>query len=136
MRYRAIARQIPKRNNLTRCGRPLRRAQKSAVIAPHQKRCVGVAPQKASSCQSWRKNFGEQPERKRAIGAGARRDPLIGVLRSGASIGIDADQLGAALLCGRKEVKVDQAGIGGIAAPEQNHARVNGIRHFMPPGLK
>ena len=81
-------------------------------------------------------DFSEQPERKRAIGARAGREPLIGVPRSSASIGIDADQLGAAPLCRRKEVKIDQAGIGGVAAPEQDYARVDGIGHFMAAGPK
>lgn len=77
------------------------------------------------------KNFVEQAECKSAVGAGTRRNPLIGALCGSTAVGIDADELGAPLLRRCHEVKVDQAGVGAVAAPEQNHVRVNSVGHFM-----
>src|SRR5512142_656465 len=73
----------------------------------------------------------KEPERESAIGSRPRRNPLIGPPRGGAVVRVDANDLRAALLRRGYKVEVNQARVGGVAAPEDDDARMDRVGELM-----
>ena len=76
----------------------------------------------------------QQAQSQGSIGAGPKRNPLVGFLGRGSAVWIDADDFGAAALCFGDKMKIDQPGVSTVATPEQDQAGIDRVREFMAAG--
>ena len=81
-------------------------------------------------------DFIEEAQGQGRIGPRPKGDPLIGLGCRSAAVGIDTDDFGAAALRLQNKMKIDKTGLGAVAAPDDNHARMDRVGKFVPAGPK